>query len=741
MPLQQRILILAANPLDSSRLRLEEELREIEAVLSRARQREQFDIRPQYATRPSDIQQALLDYNPQIVHFCGHGEGERGLIFENEQGGSQFVNAQALANLFELFSEQVKCVVLNACYSEVQAAAIVAHVDAVIGMNQPIGDNAAICFAEGFYRGIGAGRDVEFAYKLGRNALELEGIPEEHIPVLRQKQQFDSASVFASSETDSQSVSLQPAHQDQTRKATVVPDEVSSPFSHATSCSASRLFIIYKRNAMPDASLAKQLHAAFSEYHRVFIDQSLQVGTEWARELDNEIRQSDFVIALLSEQAVESEMLQREIRLAYETAQLSPGTPKLLPIRIAYDDPFPYPLSAYLNHIQWASWHGNQDTPRLLQELENAIAGGLLPMETQPSLVEGSRESSAFRAPTPAAQPVLDLPDGTMEYSSPFYIERDSDRMALETIQQQGKTISIKGPRQVGKSSLLNRVSQTALSLGKQVVFLDFQEFATATLQDADAFYKHFCINLSYELDLEDETEKYWKIPLSNKQRCTRYISKHLLKQLNQPLVLAMDEVERIFNTPFRDDFFSMLRSWHNQRARLPVWKQLDLVVVTSTEPYELIADLNQSPFNVGTVLTLKDFTSVQVHQLNQQYGTSLSADEEQQLMSLIYGHPFLVQRAFYWVASQKMTAAELFDQAVSDNEPFGSHLKHHLFRIHDKPEQVAGLLEVFDKKQCSDRSVYHLLQGAGLVREERTNVIVPRCQLYREYLESRLRN
>ena len=143
-------------------------MHEIDAVLSRAKLRDQFEIRPQYAARPSDIQQALLDYNPQIVHFCGHGGGERGLVFADDGDRSQFVSAQALANLFELFADSVKCVVLNACYSEVQAMAIVAHIDAVIGMNQPIGDKAAIRFSEGFYRGLGAGKDVEFAYKLGR---------------------------------------------------------------------------------------------------------------------------------------------------------------------------------------------------------------------------------------------------------------------------------------------------------------------------------------------------------------------------------------------------------------------------------------------------------------------------------------------------------------------------------------------------------------------------------------------
>lgn len=184
----KRILILAANPSDSSRLRLDKEVREIQDVLRRAKQRELFEIKTSSATRPSDIQQELLDYTPQIVHFCGHGTGTQGLVFEDNNGKSQFVSSRALANLFKLFSDQVECVVLNACYSDVQAEAIVKHIDAVIGMVQPIGDTAAIRFSEGFYRGIGNGKNIEFSYRLGLNSLELQSIPNEYIPVLKRKE-------------------------------------------------------------------------------------------------------------------------------------------------------------------------------------------------------------------------------------------------------------------------------------------------------------------------------------------------------------------------------------------------------------------------------------------------------------------------------------------------------------------------------------------------------------------------
>jgi CHAT domain-containing protein len=107
----------------------------------------------------------LLDYKPQIVHFAGHGGGDSGLALENETGEVQFVNAQALAGLFELFANQIECVVLNACYSEVQAAAIVQHIPYVIGMDKAIGDKAAIAFAVSFYDALGAGESVEFAYR------------------------------------------------------------------------------------------------------------------------------------------------------------------------------------------------------------------------------------------------------------------------------------------------------------------------------------------------------------------------------------------------------------------------------------------------------------------------------------------------------------------------------------------------------------------------------------------------
>jgi CHAT domain len=185
-----KILILTANPKipNYEPLRLDAEVREIEEALRRSQHRDRFQLETQLATRTKDLRRALLDHQPQIVHFSGHGSGEQGLVLENDAGTLQLVSTEALTQLFTTSEiSEVECVLLNACYSEVQAIAIHQIVDCVIGMHQQIGDKAAIHFAEGFYDALGAGRPYEEAYKIGCTAIALEGIPEHQIPVLKHR--------------------------------------------------------------------------------------------------------------------------------------------------------------------------------------------------------------------------------------------------------------------------------------------------------------------------------------------------------------------------------------------------------------------------------------------------------------------------------------------------------------------------------------------------------------------------
>lgn len=195
----KKILILSANPKDTNRLRLDEEVREIEEGLRRSKNREKFLIQAKWAVRLRDLRRALLDYEPDIVHFCGHGK-ENQLLVEDDQGKAAPIGPNALADLFELF-ENIECVLLNACYSEPQANAIAKHIGYVIGMNKSIKDKAAIEFAVGFYDALGAGKSFEEAFKFACNAIQMHITPQYLIPIL--KTRSDNSTQFLSeSETD-----------------------------------------------------------------------------------------------------------------------------------------------------------------------------------------------------------------------------------------------------------------------------------------------------------------------------------------------------------------------------------------------------------------------------------------------------------------------------------------------------------------------------------------------------------
>jgi len=168
-----KILFLAANPHGTSELQLDKEAKKIEDGLERSKLRDQFMLVTKWAVDSETLRRAMLKEQPDIVHFSGHGEGQAGLVLVGQDGEPKPATADALAGLFEIF-RNVKCVLLNACYAEVQAKAIVQYIDCVIGMERAVRDDAAIAFSTGFYDGLGYGLSIEDAFKLGRNAIQFE---------------------------------------------------------------------------------------------------------------------------------------------------------------------------------------------------------------------------------------------------------------------------------------------------------------------------------------------------------------------------------------------------------------------------------------------------------------------------------------------------------------------------------------------------------------------------------------
>ncbi|MGB5687285.1 MAG: pentapeptide repeat-containing protein, partial [Candidatus Electrothrix sp.] len=191
-----KVLFLAANPIETVRLQLDKELLEIEIKVRASEHRDALELKPKLAARADDLLQALLEHKPHIVHFSGHGSSEGELIVVDNNGRPKPISKDALVQLFKTLRENIRVVLLNACFSQSQAKAITSTIDCAIGMNKEIGDNAAIIFAASFYRAVGFGKSVQDAFDLGKTALMLEGIPEENTPELVLRDGVDASEII-----------------------------------------------------------------------------------------------------------------------------------------------------------------------------------------------------------------------------------------------------------------------------------------------------------------------------------------------------------------------------------------------------------------------------------------------------------------------------------------------------------------------------------------------------------------
>lgn len=196
-PTKMKVTFLASNPTSSTQLALDEEARAIEEKVNASRNRDSVIFGTKWAVRPEDLQHILLNEEPQIVHFSGHGSGEAGIVLHSsEQGEHKFIDGEILAELFGIFAEDIKVVILNACFSDVQARAIVKEIDCVIGMADSVGDEAARIFAAAFYRALAFGKSVQAAFDLGLSELKLSGLGgETHIPQLLLRDGVDAKKI------------------------------------------------------------------------------------------------------------------------------------------------------------------------------------------------------------------------------------------------------------------------------------------------------------------------------------------------------------------------------------------------------------------------------------------------------------------------------------------------------------------------------------------------------------------
>jgi serine/threonine protein kinase len=512
--------------------------------------------------------------------------------------------------------------------------------------------------------------------------------------------------------------------------------------------------LCYKQGAQPDEHLAAHLRRYFSQQgHSVYSDQALLTDDSWLSEVDKRINDSDFMILLLSQESAHSEMLQAQVKRTYEHFKRQ-GQPKILPVRVAYDGLLPYAINDLLEPQQYLTWQGEADDLQVAQDILAAIEGRLpqssrlMARPVSPHIVasEDGRivdEEASLLTPLPEFDPrileTLETPGGVVKLRDKFYIERDADALLKREIIKPGTTTTIRASRQMGKSSLMVRGMQHARDHGAGIVNLDLQRVDNEYLNSLDAFLRYLAEFLTRKLRLDvGEVEQAWAGALGAQDKLTYLMEDYILPETDSAIILALDEVDRLLLTPFHTSFFALLRSWHNSRAFDEEWDKLNMIMVISTEPYLLIDDVNQSPFNVGLQIILDDFDEAQVRHLNQEHGSPVSEAEFPYLLKLLGGHPYLTRMALYTMLSEQMPWTELTRVAVADQGPFGDHLRRHHWLLRDEPNLRAALKQVIEKSTCSDQLALFRLLQAGLIKGS-GEFYTCRCDLYRMYLEDKL--
>ena len=339
-----------------------------------------------------------------------------------------------------------------------------------------------------------------------------------------------------------------------------------------------------------------------------------------------------------------------------------------------------------------------------------------------------------------------EFPIGQVPLNSAFYVERPPvEDLCYQEILQPGALIRVKAPKLMGKTSLMARIMHYAKKQDYQIVPLSFDLADNAAFTNLDTFLRWFCESVGRKLKRIEQLDDYWTM-YGSKDKTTAYFEECLLEEITSPLVIALDEVHRIF--PYRDiadDFFSLLRAWYEYArygdSNSEVWQKLRVILVHSKEVY-IPLDINQSPFNVGLSIELQEFNTEQVQGLVTRYkGLNWTTTQVEKLMEMVGGHPYLIRQALYYIQYQGITLEQLLQTAPEEAGIYSDHLRRQLGNLKQHLDLAAAFKQVVTTPEAVELNsdLVFKLHSMGLLVHRPENKVTWRCELYRQYFYNRL--
>ncbi|WP_375505842.1 AAA-like domain-containing protein [uncultured Nostoc sp.] len=376
--------------------------------------------------------------------------------------------------------------------------------------------------------------------------------------------------------------------------------------------------------------------------------------------------------------------------------------------------------------------------PKLWQLLSNTL-GEKVNRTNCRAVLEQRLDSSSLQTisqPTQMQQKiVLEPPEGQVSLSSTLYIKRDLEQVCYQGILQPRAFIHIKAPRKMGKTSLMTRILTYGSLHNYHTVRLSLHRAETEVFSSLEKFLRWFCVNVTHQLGIKSKLEEYWDDDMGDLMNCTIYFQGYVLQEISTPIILALDEVNKLFEYPqLTRDFLGLLRSWYEETRDISIWHNLRILIVKSTDIY-IKLDINKSPFNVGLAIELPSFTRLQVEDLAQRHRLQLTALQFEQFMALTGGFPYLVRLAFYHSVQHQIPVDDILQNATNDTGIFSEHLHNQLHSLLQNPDLVDAFQQVIKSTTpiALEQEVAFKLKSLGLIYLENKTATVS-CGLYREY-------
>jgi hypothetical protein len=488
-------------------------------------------------------------------------------------------------------------------------------------------------------------------------------------------------------------------------------------------------------------------------------DRKISAGTEWKQALDKNLNSAEIILLLISENFIASDYCY-DLEMQRAIAGYDAGEARVIPIILKPVDwsgaPFGKLQTLPKNAKPVTTWSNRGEAFLNIAEgiRQAAMEMATVLTDKQPTVLPEPQQSAKATEMLTQSEPLkptvtpdktqqeisLESPEGQVSIDSRFYITSPYEERCYEEIQKPGSLIRIKSPHNMGKSSLMAKVLAQASQLGYRAVTIDLEQTNQKFFDDLDKFMQWFCASVGKPLGVRVKIEEYWDDIFGANDNSTDYFEKYLLEGDDRPLVLAIDNFDRIFKyADIETDLCGLLRGWHESSKIKKLWQKLRLIIVHSQESYAQ-RDINQSPFNVGLPIELGEFTPEQVQELVARHGLTWTEGELEQFMGLIGGHPYMVRSALYHIAAGDLSLAEFLRTGPTEAGIYSDYLRGHLKTLEDYPELGAAMkLVITSEAPVRLRSEESFkLDSMGLVVRVDNNV-KPRCDLYRQYFCDRL--